>query len=344
MSASKESYRYEQIARTLQRNIKTGLFPSGKLPPERFLAEYFSVNRLTLRKAMKLLEAEKWIFRMGRRGTFIVKGDQFGGITKRRVFAYVLAGDEQFSSCYSNSFASLSRRLVSVGGSLLFYAIKNPDELGPLEEATMGHGVDGIFVAGKMNVAMIEKIRSWEVPLVVLGHLMYRDPLEDELDQVIVDSLDYSYRCTKMLIEQGAKKIALVNGPSYQIFSDSTQGYMKALNEAGIKFDEQKVLSCAEDDVLLVEKQFGEWLSGQEIDAVFAAGEILQTGVRQALWRSKQNDIMLASVTYGSLKSSSNCLLLNVSANKIALEAVDLIGRKLADAKKASEAIKILAK
>lgn len=344
MSASKESYRYEQIARTLQRNIKTGLFPSGKLPPERFLAEYFSVNRLTLRKAMKLLEAEKWIFRMGRRGTFIVKGDQFGGITKRRVFAYVLAGEDEFLSRYSNSFAALSRRLVAVGGSLLFYAVKNLEEFGPLEEATMGHGVDGIFIAGKMNVEMIEKIRLWEVPFVVLGHLMYRDPLEDDLDQVIVNSLDYSYRCTKMLIERGAKEVALVNGPSYQEFSDSTQGYMKALNEAGIKFDEQKVLNCAEDDALFAEHKFREWLDGQEVDAVFVAGENLQIGVRQALWHLKHSDIMLASVTYGALKSSSNCLLLKISANKIALEAVDLIGKKLANTKKTAETIKILAK
>jgi GntR family transcriptional regulator, arabinose operon transcriptional repressor len=344
MSGSKESYRYEQIARTLQRNIKRGLFPSGKLPPERFLAEYFSVNRLTLRKAMKLLEVEKWIFRMGRRGTFIVKGDQFGGITKRRVFAYVLAGEDDFSSFYSNSFTELSRRLVAVGGSLLFYAVKNLDELKPLEEATMGHGVDGIFISGKMDVGMIEKIRSWEAPLVVLGHLMYRDSLEDELDQVIVDSLDYSYRCTKMLIEQGAKDIALVNGPSYQIFSDSTQGYMKALNEAGIAFDEKKVLNCAEDNALFAEKTFGKWLKDQDIDAVFVAGEKLQAGVRQALWNTKRVDIKLASITYASLKSSKNCLLLNISANKIAFEAVELIGKKLANAKKEAETIKILAK
>jgi len=344
MSGSKESYRYEQIARTLQRNIKRGLFPSGKLPPERFLSEYFDVNRLTLRKAMKLLEAEKWIFRMGRRGTFIVKGDQFGGITKRRVFAYVLAGEDEFSSLYSNSFAALSRRLVAVGGSLLFYAVKNLNELSPLEEATMGHGVDGIFIEGKMNVEMIKKIRSWKAPLVVLGHLMYRDALEDELDQVIVDSLDYSYRCTKMLIEQGAGKIALVNGPSYQMFSDSTQGYMKALNEAGISFDEQKVLSCAEDNALFAEKKFSKWLKKQEVDAVFAAGENLQIGVRQALWNLKRADIMLASISYGNLKSSQKCLLLTVSANKIALEAVELIGKKLANAKKTAETIKILAK
>ena len=343
MSGSKENYRYEQIARTLQRNIKRGLFPSGKLPPERFLAEYFDVNRLTLRKAMKLLEVEKWIFRMGRRGTFIVKGDQFGGITKRRVFAYVLAGEDEFSSVYANSFAALSRRLVAVGGSLLFYVVKNLDELRPLEEATMGHGVDGIFISGKMNVGMIEKIRSWGAPVVVLGHLMYRDPLEDELDQVIVDSLDYSYRCTKMLIEQGAEKIALVNGPSYQVFSDSTQGYMKALNEAGISFDEQMVLSCVEDSALSAEKRFSEWLGGHKVDAVFVAGESLQIGVRQALWNSKNREIMLASLSYGSLKPSSNCLLMTISTNKIAAKAVELIGDRLANTKKTPETIKILA-
>ena len=172
---------------------------------------------------------------------------------------------------------------------------------------------------------------------------MYRDPLEDELDQVIVDSLDYSYRCTKMLIEQGAEKIALVNGPSYQVFSDSTQGYMKALNEAGISFDEQMVLNCGEDTVLSAEKKFSEWLGNHEIDAVFVAGESLQIGVSQALWNSKNSDIMLASVSYGSLKPSSNCLLITIPTNKIASEAVELIGKILANTKKAPETIKILA-
>ena len=344
MSSSKESYRYEQIARTLQRNIKRGLFPSGKLPPERFLAEYFDVNRLTLRKAMKLLEIEKWIFRMGRRGTFIVKGDQFGGITKRRVFAYVLAGEDEFSRFYANTCAELSRKLVAVGGSLLFYNVMNSGELGPLEEATMGHGVDGIFISGKINVEMIKKLYSWGAPLIVLGHLMYRDPMEDELDRVLVDSLDYSYRCTKMLIEHGAKNIALVNGPSYQVFSDATQGYMKALNEAGISFDERRVISCGEDSASEAERKFTEWLGNNDVDAVFAAGETLQIGVRQVLWNLQKNIITLASITYGSLSPSPGCQLLTVSTGKIAAEAIGLMGRRLANAKKAAETIRISAK
>jgi DNA-binding LacI/PurR family transcriptional regulator len=173
---------------------------------------------------------------------------------------------------------------------------------------------------------------------------MYRDPLEDKLDRVIVDSLDYSYRCTKMLIEQGAEKIALVNGPSYQLFSDATQGYMKALTEADRKFDERLVLNCAEDDAVFVEQKFTEWLEKQDIDAVFASGENLQIGVRQGLWNFRRSDIMLASVTYGALKSSPNCLLLKISPDKIASEAIELIGKRLANSKKTAETIKISAK
>ena len=340
-----ESFRYEQIARALQRNIKSGLFPSGKLPPERFLAEYFNVNRLTLRKAMKLLEAEKWIFRMGRRGTFVVKGDQFGGITKRRVFAYLLAGEENFHSFYANSVAELSRQLSKVGGSLLLYTARNLDEIGPLEEATMGHAVDGIFVSGRMNLKLIEKLQSWDIPLVVLGHLLYRDPAEEKWDRVLVDSLDYAYRCTQRLINEGAKKIVLVNGPSQQVFSDVIQGYMKALNEAGIDFNENRVISCAHDNAEAAEKGLGEWLklNDNDLDAVFAADESLQIGVRQALWNSDCQNIMLASISCGELNNSKSCFMFQIPAEKIAAEGIALMGKKLANKQKEPEIARIAA-
>ena len=340
-----ESFRYEQIARSLQRNIKSGLFPSGKLPPERFLAEYFNVNRLTLRKAMKLLEAEKWIFRMGRRGTFIVKGDQFGGITKRRVFAYLLAGEDNFHSFYANSVAELSRQLSKVGGSLLLYTARDLDEIGPLQEATMGHAVDGVFVSGRMNLKLIEKLQSWDIPLVVLGHLLYRDPAEDKWDRVIVDSLDYAYRCTQRLVKEGAEKIVLVNGPSQQVFSDVTQGYIKALNEAGIKFKEGRVVSCAFDNAESAEKSFAEWLkkNDNDLDAVFAADESLQTGVRQALWSSECRNVMLASISCSDHNNSKGCFLFQIPAEKIASEGIRLMGKKLANKHKSPDSVRVAA-
>jgi DNA-binding LacI/PurR family transcriptional regulator len=148
-----------------------------------------------------------------------------------------------------------------------------------------------------------------------------------------------------MLIKQGARKIVLVNGPSRQIFSDCTQGYMKALNEAGINFDEQNVISCQEDTALCAAEKFGDWLKNNpDIDSIYAAGERLQTGVRQALWNSERRDIMLASVSYGVSPSANVGFQLKISASEIASEAVALMGRKLANPKKAPECINISAR
>ena len=47
------------------------LAPGTKLPPERTLAETFSITRVTVRQALARLEAEGLIFREERRGWFV---------------------------------------------------------------------------------------------------------------------------------------------------------------------------------------------------------------------------------------------------------------------------------
>jgi len=47
------------------------LAPGARLPPERDLAQQFSITRVTLRQALSILEAEGLIFREERRGWFI---------------------------------------------------------------------------------------------------------------------------------------------------------------------------------------------------------------------------------------------------------------------------------
>jgi len=52
--------------------IEAGTLPSGsKFPPERTLAEYFSITRMTVRQALIRMEAEGLIFREDRRGWFV---------------------------------------------------------------------------------------------------------------------------------------------------------------------------------------------------------------------------------------------------------------------------------
>jgi LacI family transcriptional regulator len=63
---------YIQIARKLRDQILQGKLSDGtKLPPEPKMAEIFGANRLTLRKSLKQLEAQRLVVQKKGRGTFV---------------------------------------------------------------------------------------------------------------------------------------------------------------------------------------------------------------------------------------------------------------------------------
>jgi len=66
--------RYVQIADNLLDQIESGeLAPGTRLPPERTLSELFDVNRLTLRRALGILESQGLIIRKHGKGNFIAE-------------------------------------------------------------------------------------------------------------------------------------------------------------------------------------------------------------------------------------------------------------------------------
>ena len=56
-----------------------------------------------------------------------------------------------------------------------------------------------------------------------------------ESDRIVVDDFNAGYKITRQLIERGCKRIAHIAGPQLlNIYSDRKDGYLKALNEAGL--------------------------------------------------------------------------------------------------------------
>lgn len=63
---------YLQLADKLRYEIEHGIYPSGsKLPTENELSETYSVSRVTVRKALALLDEEKYIEKKVGRGTYV---------------------------------------------------------------------------------------------------------------------------------------------------------------------------------------------------------------------------------------------------------------------------------
>ena len=66
---------YREIVGTIQQWIKMGRFkPGDRLPPEMELSRQFDVTRLTVRRALDVLETRSLICRARRRGTFVSDG------------------------------------------------------------------------------------------------------------------------------------------------------------------------------------------------------------------------------------------------------------------------------
>lgn len=65
---------YVQIAESLLDRIETGeLRPGDRLPPERDLSDMLEVNRLTVRRALKVLESQGLLLRQQGAGTFVAE-------------------------------------------------------------------------------------------------------------------------------------------------------------------------------------------------------------------------------------------------------------------------------
>jgi GntR family transcriptional regulator len=65
---------YEQIAASVRAQIDDGeLKPHSAAPSERTLGDRFGVSRMTARAAVKALEDEGYVYRNGRRGTYVAE-------------------------------------------------------------------------------------------------------------------------------------------------------------------------------------------------------------------------------------------------------------------------------
>jgi len=161
--------------------------------------------------------------------------------------------------------------------------------------------VDGLIVIGDtVRPRLLAKFleEAPEVPVIAIERAY-------DLDGVcclLVDSEEGGYRATRHLIESGAKRVAMINGPEEGAGSTTYgrakryEGYRRALNEAGLTFDAD-----------LVEQGTFRYESGKAAlnrllslptppDAVFVANDMMALGALEAArnsGRTLPHDLML---------------------------------------------------
>jgi len=148
--------------------------------------------------------------------------------------------------------------------------------------AMMRRQIDGLIVlGGLLGAEDIVKLAE-DVTLVMVA----RRVAGFEENCIWIDNVEASYLATQHLIELGHRRIAHVCGRmDHPDARDRRQGYLKALEEAGIAPDPELIIEGTfrrQSGVLAVEMLLS---SRNSFSAIFAANDQMAYGVRMGLYR-----------------------------------------------------------
>ena len=172
---------------------------------------------------------------------------------------------------------------------LLSSSASDPEAFRALVKELVGHRrVDGLIVINPYADQRFEFIPQ-DFPLVFVGASAH----EKNICSVSLDDEKVAFEATRHLISLGHTNIALVTGPMQEDCSrDRTEGYRRALLEAGIGFDEGMVIegdwSATSGQAALVSLI----AQGRIPSAVFAQNDRMAMGVMRA---ARDSDIKIPS-------------------------------------------------
>lgn len=140
--------------------------------------------------------------------------------------------------------------------------------------------VDGLVLAPAGPLGEDVRRLGQRLPVVIMD----RDGAATEFPSVSMDNFDSARRATRVLAESGCTRIAIVNGPlRVSTTRDRVQGYLRALEEAGLAAREQYM--CTGEFAFDTGRRAVHSLCqiSPRPDAIFSTSAILTSGVLFAL-------------------------------------------------------------
>lgn len=185
--------------------------------------------------------------------------------------------------------------------TLSLYIVNNEEEaIAQIRSIVKGRNADGLVITNPtIKTPWVTELNRQAFPFVLIG----RPPKDDkEISYVDSDNVMVSYEVSKHLIKLGHRRIALVTGPNKFTFCiDRLRGYRLALEEAGLKYDENLVWECSLNEVdayRIVSRALNRRV---KFSALFATSEIQTIGAIKAIkdkGLSIPADIVVAGVDF----------------------------------------------
>ena len=209
-------------------------------------------------------------------------------LATKRTDSVAMVLPEPATSLFGDPFfprlvAGISDVLSAADKQLVLLAAQPGDGGARLERYLAAAQADGVLLVSLHGADPLPShLRTRGIPVVVGG----RPPVEG-VSYVDVDNVQGALSAVRHLISLGRRHVATVTGPlDMAVATDRLEGYRRALREAGLPVD-PALEATGGFEQEAARRATGELLDrAPELDAIFAASDLMAAGVLQALRRA----------------------------------------------------------
>ncbi|NMO94279.1 GntR family transcriptional regulator [Paenibacillus lemnae] len=243
--------KYQLIIEDIKKDILSGTYKVGeKIPSEIVLQESYQVSRQTVRKAILDLSNEGYLRSERGSGTYVSSQyrSKAGAKTTNKTIGVITTYISDY--IFPSIIRGIESRLNEDNYSLLLASTNNDitRERKALE-MMMSYGVDGLIVEPTRsnvynpNIAYYLSCKEQELPFVMIN--AYYEELE--VPFFCLDDVQSSYLGTRELISKGHTQIGIISKMDDLQGKLRMKGFIKALGEAKLRFQNEHVLSFDTD-------------------------------------------------------------------------------------------------
>lgn len=235
--------KYNQIIEDLKTLILSGTISSGdRLPSENELSLKYGVSRQTVRKAISELSNAGYVYAVHGKGTFC--SELMKQIHKSKNIAVVTTYMSDY--IFPRVIKGIDEALNEEGYSIILKNTRNSrnQEARCLEEL-LEKDIEGLIIEPSKShiycrhLHLYERLEECKIPYVFIQGCYSQ---MGDKPHVLLNDTRGGYLITKYLIEQGHKNIAGIFKSDDSQGQNRHRGYVKALQEAGIKYNPDLVI------------------------------------------------------------------------------------------------------
>ena len=223
---------YQVIYDNLKAKIQSGeLAPGSQLPFERELCEAFSVQRITVRKALDMLVQDGLIYKRAGCGSFVNAPHRESEPAQQGTLLFVMSKSQNDirsnSSAYNAQLFFLMEQMCRQSGYTLLYAgVSSAREIDALAEQ---YPIAGAFLVSTLDAEIVERHLALGMPLLCLNHH------EARILSVLPDNEAGIAQAVSRLAALGHRRIAFVGGaPQSCNATERLHGFVSAMHDCGL--------------------------------------------------------------------------------------------------------------